>query len=67
VTWLVRFGDPTWQQQLQRWAQDLKFHATLKPKLDAEIEDWHKTQPPTTPPPIVEPDELRIRAPWTEP
>jgi hypothetical protein len=38
VTWLVRFGDPTWQQQLQQWARDFKFRATLAPRLDREEE-----------------------------
>jgi hypothetical protein len=45
VTWLVRFGDPTWQQQLQQWARDFKFRATLAPRLDREEEKWHAAQP----------------------
>ena len=45
MIWLVRFGDPTWQQQLQQWAQDFKFRATLAPRLDREEERWHAVQP----------------------
>jgi hypothetical protein len=48
---------------VQRAIQRRKFEATLKPRLDAEIEAWHKTQPPTTLPP-VRLDDLHIRAPW---
>jgi hypothetical protein len=51
---------------VQRAIQCRKFEATLKPRLDAEIERWHKTQPPMTPPP-VRLDDLHIRAPWYEP
>jgi hypothetical protein len=52
VIWLVRFGDPTWQQQLQQWAQDFKFRATLAPRLDREEERWHAAQP-AEPEPVV--------------
>jgi hypothetical protein len=45
VTWLVRFGDPTWQQQLQQWARDFKFNATLKPRLDQQERIWRESQP----------------------
>jgi hypothetical protein len=34
--------------------------------MDRAIEDWHKSQPPVVPPPIIDPDELRIRAPWLD-
>jgi len=44
VIWLVRFGDPTWRQQLQQWAQGFKFRATLAPLLDGEEERWHAAQ-----------------------
>jgi len=40
-----------------------KFHATLKHKLDIAEEEWHKSQPPATLPPIRL-DDLHIRAPW---
>ena len=30
-------------------ARHFKFNATLKPRLDAEIEDWHASQPGTGP------------------
>lgn len=51
---------------MQRAIQRRKFKATLKPRLDAEIERWHRSQPPMTPPP-VRLDDLHIRAPWYEP
>jgi hypothetical protein len=60
----LRFGDKDWRHQLNKVARDYKFHATLKPKLDNAIEDWHKTQPATVPPPIISSEELRITAPW---
>jgi hypothetical protein len=60
----LRFGDKDWRHQLNKVARDHKFHATLKPKLDNAIEDWHKTQPATVPPPIISSEELRITAPW---
>ena len=52
MIWLVRFGDPTWQQQLQQWARDFKFRATLAPRLDREEERWHAAQP-HQPQPVV--------------
>jgi hypothetical protein len=52
VIWLVRFGDPTWQQQLQQWARDFKFRATLAPRLDREEERWHAAQP-QQPDPVI--------------
>ena len=64
--WLIRFGDKDWRDHLRQWAQDYKFHATLPAKLDRAEADWHVTQPPNIPPPIIDADELRIRAPWTE-
>jgi len=50
-------------QDLQRAINRRKFEATLKPGLDAEIESWHRSQPPTVQPP-VRLDDLHIRAPW---
>jgi hypothetical protein len=64
ATWLARFGDKDWRHHLQRAARDHKFSATLKPRLDRAIEDWHESQPPSIPPPIISADELRITAPW---
>jgi len=52
VTWLARFGDPTWQQQLQQWARGFKFRATLAPRLDREEDKWHVAQP-QQPKPVV--------------
>jgi hypothetical protein len=49
----VRFGDKTWKDHLRKAAQDHKFHATLKPRLDRTIQDWHNSQPPNLPPPVV--------------
>ena len=34
-------------------AQDFKFHATLKPRLDNEIEDWHASQPIDSPRSVI--------------
>lgn len=50
----MRFGDKDWLHHLQRAAQDWKFQATLKPRIDAAIDDWHATQPLSTPGPVVE-------------
>jgi hypothetical protein len=46
--------------------QDHKFEATLKPRLDAAIEDWHASQPEQIPSPVIDLDELRIRAAWID-
>jgi hypothetical protein len=35
-------------------AQDYKFNATLKPRVDVAIEDWHATQPVAAPPVMIE-------------
>ena len=51
--WLVRFGDKHWTDHLKKAAQDFKFHATLRPRLDNEIEDWHAAQPSDKPRTIV--------------
>ena len=50
----MRFGDKDWLHHLQRAAQDWKFHATLKPRIDVAVEDWHATQPPAMPEPVIE-------------
>lgn len=62
----MRFGDKDWTDHLRKAAQDWKFNATLKPRLDRAVEDWHATQPPAVPPPIIDLEELHIRAPWTD-
>jgi hypothetical protein len=41
----VRFGDKHWTAHLNQAARDFKFNATLKPRLDIEIKDWHDSQP----------------------
>ena len=53
---------------LQRQANKRKFHATLKPRLDAEIEDWHKSQPDNTPQPVYKEDgwTMSIHSPWSD-
>ena len=61
---MLRFGDKDWRHHLRKWAQDYKFQATLGPRLDRAEADWHATQPPNIPPPIISSDELRISAPW---
>ena len=40
----MRFGDKHWTDHLNQAARDFKFNATLQPRLDIEIEDWHKSQ-----------------------
>ena len=42
---MVRFGDKHWTDHLNQAARDFKFNATLEPRLDIEIEDWHASQP----------------------
>jgi hypothetical protein len=77
----VRFSTRDWRDNVHQAAKDFKFQATLKPRLDRAIEDWHEAQPQTTDPVVVnEPidDELQtgesrllgggmsIHAPWTQ-
>lgn len=77
----MRFGNKDWRHKVQRAAQDYKFQATLKPRLDNAIEDWHATQPSPPKPVVVnEPinDELQtgdsrllggamsISSPWSD-
>jgi hypothetical protein len=79
--WLARFGDKTWRDHLRKAAQDYKFRATLKPRLDRAEADWLAAQPLTPKPLVVhEPpdDELQtgesrllggamsIHAPWSD-
>ena len=76
----MRFGED-WRRPVQKAAQDFKFHATLKPRLDNAIEDWHAHQPSPPEPVVVnEPinDELQtgdsrllggamsISSPWSD-
>jgi hypothetical protein len=49
---------------LQREIQRRKFEATLEPRIDAEVERWHKSQPPVMPPPKI--DDLHIKSPWND-
>ncbi len=42
TVWLARFGDKGWRDHLRKAAQDHKFHATLKPRLDREIDKVNK-------------------------
>lgn len=50
---MVRFGDKHWTDHLRNAANSFKFHATLKPRLDVEIDDWHAAQPGDKPRTIV--------------
>lgn len=52
--WLVRFGDKHWTDHLKKHAQDFKFHSTLKPRVDKEIEDWHAAQPIDSPRSVIQ-------------
>jgi len=63
---LLRFGDKDWRHQLNKVARDWKFQATLKPRIDRAVEEWHDTQPPVIPPPVIDLDNLHIRAPWAD-
>lgn len=42
TTWLWRYDSRDWRHRMQRAAQDHKFHATLAPRLDREIERVNK-------------------------
>ncbi|ADP06628.1 hypothetical protein S-CBS1_gp23 [Synechococcus phage S-CBS1] len=61
-----RFSTRSDWADVQRLIDRRKFEATLKPRLDAEIEAWHKAQPEAMPPPLRL-DDLHLRAPWYEP
>ncbi len=50
---LIGFGKAGWQRRLERAINDWWFHKTLPAKLDKAEADWHATQPPATPPPVV--------------
>jgi len=62
--WLFRFSTRSPLDGINREIQRRKFKATLKPRIDAEVERWHKAQPPTMPPP-ERVDDLHIRSPWS--
>ena len=62
--WLLRFSTRSNWDEVDRAIKAKKFEATLKPRLDNAIEDWHRTQPAPVPPPIISSEELRITAPW---
>lgn len=81
TVWLARFGHRDWRDHLRKAAQDHKFNATLKPRLDRAVEDWHATQPQSPLPVVVHheiDDELQtgesrllggamsIQAPWND-
>ena len=53
TTWLFRFGDKDWRDKLKKAAQDYKFNATLKPRIDREVEKFQASQPPIMPAPII--------------
>lgn len=54
--------------QLQRHVNRRRFHAILKPRLDAEIRDWHRDQSDNTPKPVYREDgwTMSIHSPWSD-
>jgi len=50
---LIGFVKPGWQRELERTIRKWWFEKTLPAKLDKAEADWHATQPPATPPPVV--------------
>lgn len=52
-TWIVRFGDKNWTEHVKKAAHGFKFNATLKPRLDVEVEDWHAAQPDQKPRTVI--------------
>jgi hypothetical protein len=34
--------------------------------LDNAVEEWHKSQPPSIAPPMIDLNNLRIKAPWLD-
>jgi len=62
---MLRLSTRSAFDEMQRKIQRRKFEATLKPRLDRAIEDWHKTQPPMVESPTRLGD-LHIRAPWAD-
>jgi len=60
---LFRFSTQSPLEALKREIQRRKFEVTLKPRIDAEVERWHKSQPPAMPPPRI--DDLHIKSPWS--
>ena len=50
---LIGFGKPGWQRELEIAIRKWWFEKTLPAKLDEAETEWHKTQPPATPPPVV--------------
>jgi len=61
---LFRFSTRSPFEALKREIQRRKFEATLKPRIDAEVERWHESQPPVMPPPKI--DGLHIKSPWND-
>jgi hypothetical protein len=62
---LLRFSTRSPLEGVRREIQRRKFEATLKPRIDAEVELWHESQPPAMPPPEI--DDLHIKSPWNVP
>ena len=77
----MRFGDKDWRHKLHKAAQDFKFNATLKPRLDRAEAEWHAAQPAAPQPLVVHEaidEELQtgasrllggamsIHSPWTD-
>jgi hypothetical protein len=64
----VRFSTRDWRDDVHQAAKDFKFHATLKPRLDRTIEDWHQAQPEALKPVVRERADggFSIHAPWSD-
>jgi hypothetical protein len=64
----VRFSTRDWRDDVHQAAKDLKFQATLKPRLDRTIEDWHAAQPEALKPVVREHADggFSIHAPWSD-
>ena len=62
--WLLKFSTRSPLEGIKREIQRRKFQATLKPRIDAEVERWHKSQPPAMPP-AERIDDLHVKSPWS--
>lgn len=61
---MIRFSTQSPLDGLNREIRRRKFEANLKPRIDAEVYRWHKSQPPAMPP-AIRVDDLHIKAPWS--
>ncbi len=61
---MLKFSTRSPLDSVRREIQRRKFEAILKPRIDAEVNQWHKSQPPAMPP-AIRVDDLHIKAPWS--